>query len=770
VIKYFLFIEHRKLKLVIISFFLYLFFQTVQTVNAADPGSNDATLGGYVMDVETNETLVGATIEIKDLKLGSFTNKSGFFSITSIPPGSYEVLVSYIGYKKQSLKVKLKPNEIVRKEIKLESISITTEAISVEAEREVEKREITISKINVPISQIKEIRIGGESDVFRSLQYLPGILTSSQISSGLYIWGGSPDENLVLVDGSVVYNPTHLFGFISTFNSDAIKDVELIEGGYPAEYGGRLSSVLNITQKDGNQNNVDGMASLGALSSKLSLEGPLFDGSWFIGGRRTYLELIKAILPKDPLNPLPDYDFYDLNAKVTQNIGNNDKLFVSGFMSADVLSYNSFGTNFNMNIGNKLLSGRWTHIFGGSLFTTLNLSASHYQNEFFGDESGYQFIIDNTITDYTLKGSVEWFTSDVITTKFGFESTKYIFDYLQNYTGQTDSTRSGTSGGTINMSIGDWNHSVYGQVNYRMFDLLSLQAGLRTNYWDMRKVLTWDPRFAIRYQFQDNIAFKAAWGIYHQNLRLASQPDFSFFDTWLPTDSTAPISSAVHYIFSIETVPSDGYNLNFDVYYKKMYNINEINTNAIEGTNVADIFYFGNAVSYGVEIFLQKKFGRLTGWVGYALGFINAKFDSINNGQEFRPKYDRRHDFKLVLQYQLNDRWEFGGEFIFQSGQSYTGATSRFQSRLPDDNYGRGMIIPSQRYGLRLPPSHQLNLNASYSFPIFKLPSRLILDIYNVYDRRDIWFRFYNTRQEVTTVEDVKLLPILPSLSFEVKF
>ncbi len=760
-----------KIKLYIKVCFFWLLLQIPSKfLIAAEPSGSDATISGYVIDVKTGETLVGATIEIKELKIGSFTNKSGFFSITSIPPGAYDITVTYIGYKKQTIKMKFKLNENVRKQFKLEPVSITTESISVEADRDVEKREITVSKIDVPIQQIKEIRIGGESDVFRSLQYIPGILTSSQISSGLYIWGGSPDENLVLVDGSVVYNPTHLFGFISTFNSDAIKDVELIKGGYPAEYGGRLSSVLNITQKDGNRNNFDGMAGVGIISSKLSLEGPLFNGSWFVGGRRTYLELIKAIIPKDPLNPLPDYNFYDLNAKVTQNFGNNDKLFVSGFMSADALSYNSFGTNFNMNIGNKLISGRWTHIFGGSLFTTLNLSGSHYQNEFIGDESGYQFIIDNTITDYTLKGSAEWFVSEMITSKFGFESTRYLFDYLQNYTGQVDSTVSGTSGGAINLAIRDWNHSFYGQINYRITDLLSLQTGLRANYWDMRKVLTWDPRLAIRYQFQDNIAFKAAWGIYHQNLRLASQPDFSFFDTWLPTDSTAPISSAVHYIFSIESEPFDGYGLNFDVYYKKMYNINEINTNTIEGANVADIFYFGNADSYGADIFLQKKFGRLTGWVGYALGYIYAKFDSINNGQEFRPKYDRRHDFKIVVQYKYNDRWEFGGSFIFQSGQSYTGATSRLQSRLPDDNYGRGMIIPSQRYGLRLPPSHQLNLNASYSLKLFDMPSRVILDIYNVYDRRDIWFRYYNTRNEVTTVEDVRLLPILPSLSFEMKF
>jgi hypothetical protein len=273
---------------------------------------------------------------------------------------------------------------------------------------------------------------------------------------------------------------------------------------------------------------------------------------------------------------------------------------------------------------------------------------------------------------------------------------------------------------------------------------------------------------------QPTIALKAAFGIYHQYLRLSSVPDFSFFDTWLPTDTTVPASKAEHYIFSVETQPYDGFDLNFDFYYKKMYNTNEVNTNVINGKNVRDIFYLGNTYSYGTEIFLQKKYGKLTGWLGYALGFISSKFDSINQGKEFRPKYDRRHDFKFVLQYQLDDDWSFGGTFTFQSGQSYTGGTSRIQMLSqdgePEDHYGSGKLISSQRNGLRLPPSHQLNLNASYGFKMFGLSSKVILDIYNVYNRRDIWFRQYDMSKLTSSVQDIKLIPILPTISFEVKF
>jgi hypothetical protein len=266
------------------------------------------------------------------------------------------------------------------------------------------------------------------------------------------------------------------------------------------------------------------------------------------------------------------------------------------------------------------------------------------------------------------------------------------------------------------------------------------------------------------------MAIKGAWGIFHQNLRLATQNDFSFFDTWMPTDSTVIPSRAYHYIISLETEPFQGINANFDIYYKIMENVSELNMNALQGETVADVFYIGNAYSYGAEIFIQKKYGKLTGWFGYALGFIRAKFDSINNGESFRPKYDRLHDFKLVLQYNIDKHWDVGASFTFQSGQSYTGATSRFQTRLPGQNWGKGKIVPSQRFGLRLPPSHQLNINASYSFNMFGLPAKVIADIYNVYDHKDIWFRYYNTTQKETTVEDVSLLPILPTISFEIKF
>ncbi|HVZ40689.1 MAG TPA: TonB-dependent receptor [Candidatus Kapabacteria bacterium] len=732
----------------------------------------DATLNGYVVDSTNNETVVGATLTVRGTKLGAFTNKSGFFVIKDVPAGRQTIVVSSVGYERLEQTVEVAPGASIKLTFSLKPKSLVAQGITVKADRDDEKRQIDISHVNIPVEQLKQLRVGGESDVFRSLQYMPGILTSSQISSGLYIRGGSPDQNLVLLDGSTVYNPSHLLGFFSAFNPDAIKDVDLIKGGFPAEFGGRLSAVLNLTQKDGNRNEFEGLASLGAISSRLTLQGPLGKGSWFVGGRRTYLDLILGLLPQDKDNPLPSFNFYDVNAKVTQDITDNDRVSVSGFYSADNLSLDGNDITFKIGIANGTGSLKWTHIFGDNLFTTLNLSGSRYDNGFSGNQTGFAFEMKNIITDFTAKGSVEWFVSQDATVKAGFESTRYIFDYIKNFTGNKDSTaQSGTvTSAAANLTVRDWAHAGFVQTNYQLTDQLALQLGARVNWSGLSDLTTFDPRVAARYQVNGGLAFKASWGIYHQYLHLASLPDFSFFDTWLPTDSTVQPGRSDHYIFSVETSPFDGYDFNVDFYYKKLYNINEVNQFATDQRNVGDIFYSGNGEAYGAEIFLQKKVGDFTGWLGYALGWINARFDSINQGQEFRPKYDRRHDLKFVGQYKINDRWEVGASFAFQSGQSYTGVTSRFNTELPGESTGSNVTVPAQRYGLRLPPSHQLNINANYNTTLFGLPARLLIDIYNVYSRRDIWFRYYDATKSVTTVTDVRLLPILPTVALEVKF
>ncbi|MBK6292633.1 MAG: TonB-dependent receptor [Ignavibacteria bacterium] len=736
---------------------------------AVEPDPDKGAVNGFIEDTTSKETLVGATVTVKGTKLGAYTNKSGYFSISNIPAGDQTIVISSIGYLRKELKVRIEAGSSVKLRVQMVQSKTTTKEVLVSAERAEDKRQISISQVNIPMEQLSQIRIGGEADIFRALQMLPGVLSSSQISSGLYIRGGSPDQNLVLLDGMTVYNPTHLFGFISAFNNDAVKDVDLIKGGFPAEYGGRMSAVLNITQKDGNRDHVEGLVGIGLISSRASLQGPLGNGSWFIGGRATYLDLLLGLLPEDPESPFPNFNFYDVNAKLTQNLSDDDKLSISGFLTRDKLNFEQPGLLFNVGIGNRATSLRWSHIYASDLFSVATVSASRYDNGFDGNQAGFQFAIDNSITDYSLKTEFEWFTAEDLTFKFGYEGTIYNFTYEQNTSGRTDGSTNNQSSVFL-LDVWDNIHSVFAQNTWNITDAVSLQSGLRANYWSKSEQLLFDPRLALRFQLTDGVALKAAWGIYHQYLRLASAPDFTFFDTWLPTDNTVPAGRADHYIVAVETQPFEGFDFNVDVYYKKLYNINELRQNNTQARKVSDVFYIGNGETYGAEFFLQKKMGQFTGWIGYALGFVYSQFDSINQGVTFRPKFDRRHDLKITGLFRLNERWEFGASFMFQSGQSYTGATSSLGGRMPGWEGGIVMVNPSQRWGLRLPSSHQLNLNVNYNTTLFDLPFRIFLDVFNVYSRRDIWFRFYDTTEAIPTVTDVRLLPILPTISFELKF
>lgn len=729
----------------------------------------ETSISGFVLDAVSKETIVGATIFIPELEKGAITNKEGFYSIKQIPQGNYKIKITFIGYQSLEQEIDFSSDKGIRKDFELESGAVELNEVVVSADREADKKNINISKVDIPVRQLKEIRIGGEADVFRALQYLPGVLTSSQISNGLYIRGGSPDQNLVQIDGATVYNPSHLFGFISTFNADAVKDVELIKGGFNAEYGGRMSAVLNITQNDGNNEEFHGKINVGILSTKASAEGPLGNGSFYVGGRRTYFELIKPFADNDPENPLPDYNFYDFNLKLNQDLGVNDRVFASAFASSDFLEFGNFGLDFQLGISNFTTSARWNHIYNSSLFSSFIVSYSQYTNTLDGDNSGFELVVDNSIEDYTAKLDYDWLVNDKLTNKFGAELNRYTFSYFQDFSGDTEDTEEGSAAGETNFSINDINLAGYFQSNYQLTDYLALQGGLRFTHWDFTNIQTIDPRLATRIQLNDNMALKLAWGIYRQNLKLATQPNFAFFDTWLGTDTTLSLGRSDHYIISLQTTPFEGYDLNFDLYYKTLDNINELNTTAFTIETADDALFEGDGEAFGFEVFLQKKYGKFGGWVGYGFGVINVRFDELNRGNWFNPRYDRRHDFKLVMQYQITDRWNLGTNFTFQGGQPYTDQTSRGQGTFPGSNVGRGKTMPSDRFGLRLPETHFLNLNATYEFLIGGKVSLIIFDIYNVYNRRDIFFRQFVVEDFETVVQDVRLLPIIPSISFEIQ-
>jgi len=743
-------------------------FQTAAGKEVSPQTGNERTISGFVTDSSNGETLIGAVVRISGTKLGAVTNKNGYFVLRNIPSGKHTLTCAYVGYRTREIIVDVQTGDATMTFV-LSPQDIQATDITIEVNKEDEQKEIKISSVDLSSAQIEQMPSIGESDLFRALQYLPGILTSSEISSGLYIRGGTPDQNLILLDGSTIYNPNHLFGFFSTFNTDAIKDVELIKGGFPAEYGGRLSSVINVTNRDGNQNNFKGQASLGLIDSRLTLESPLGNGSILVSGRRTYADLILALLPKDPTNPLPDYYFYDLTGKITQNFGQNDKVFISAYGGADNLLYNTGALDFGMNWGNGAGAARWTHIFSDKIFSDLNVTASKYNSGFNGNEGGSNFSVFNSIQDITAKGSVEYYATDEHTFKFGFETSRYTYMYQQNYLGSGDSASSSPNDSS-NVVVTDWAVSFYAQDAWQITPLLSMQFGLRSNWTRQSSAFTWDPRFSLRYILSDIVTLKASWGIYHQYLHLAARPDFEFFSVWLPTDSTVPAEEAIQYIFGVETHPLDGWDFNIDLYYKPLINVAEFKPYVYSGTTVNQIFSIGTGKAYGAEFFLQKKMGPFTGWIGYTLSWVTEQYSDINNGISFPPPYDRRNDIDVILSWRINSRWRVGAAWTFTTGQPYTAATSEYSIALPGQTISSEYTLPGAEDALRLPPNHRLDASAAYQTTIFGLASTFNLNIFNVYDYREIWFRYYDTSKNPTQVTDVLLLPIIPTFSLEVKF
>lgn len=737
-------------------------------VGTARSAPADGCIKGIVRDSATQQPLPFATVFDSTSKRGIYSNREGAMKLCSMKPGRHILTASMLGYGHRTVMVDIIKDDTVDVVFDLAPTTIDAENVVVTADRG-QFDATAVSTVSIPMQQIRQMRFGGESDVSRAILMLPGVLSASQVSNGLFIRGGSPDQNLILLDGMTVYNPSHLFGMISAFNSEAVQSVELQKGGFPAEYGGRMSAVMNVTQKDGNKEHIEGMLGVGLLSSRLALQGPLGNGAWFVGGRRTYADLLMGALPQDPQDPFPKFNFHDLNVKVSQHFGSH-KLTLSGIQSRDVLTLDQPGLYFDVGVGNAATALSWQHTVASGLVLHATASASQYANTFSARNDGHGYGISNSITDYSLRTGADLFISDDVQMKVGYEGTIYRFAYDQTLDGARIPEGNSPTKSPAHLSFVDDVHGAFAQASFNAAANLSITGGIRTGYWNMKNAVTVDPRLSIRYQLSEDVTIKGAWGLYHQYLRMATMPEYSFFDMWLPTDATSPISRSDHYILSLETRPFEDIAFNVDVYYKRQHNINEVNSLQTSTSSVADLFHFGSADSYGIEFFLQRRYGALTGWIGYALGWVDAQFANINGGLAYHPKYDRRHDFKVTLLYDISDTWEIGATFTLQSGQGYTGATSQFNPTLMGESPSSGMVMPSQQWGRKLPASHQLNMVVTYKTTLADMPFNIVLDIFNVYARRDILMRTYEMDGGQARSSDVRLLPIIPTISAELRF
>ena len=753
------------------------------------------TISGNITDNESGEYVIGVRIYITNVDdakpiQGANSNRFGFYSIPKVQKGKYNLIVSSIAFQQFKTEINI-DNSNLTLNIKLMPKDIKLDGIVVEATKE-DAAIHRIGTFDISPTFINQMpaSIGGEIDVFRSLQLLPGVQAASEISSGLYVRGGSPDQNLTLLDGVIVYNPAHIGGFFSVFNTDALKDIRLIKGVFPAEYGGRLSSVLDMTMKEGNKQKITGNAMISLISSKLTVEGPITENmSFMLSGRRMYLDLfMKMFLSEESKETVPYYYFYDLNAKVNYKISDNDHLFVSGFFVRDVFDAPDEADQMgSIYWGNKTANIRWRHIFSPTVFTNFSLIYTDYS--FNADieldrENDDWFHSISKIRDLTVRAEAEIFPHSRHIIKTGFEITNHNF-----IAGATANLRIDDDEGHFYLEdsiafLGTKTYpavelAYYLQDEWSITDNLSANIGARLFYFNKGNYFSVEPRLSAAYRVSENSSFKSGFAIANQFLHLIIRNDISLpTDLWFPSTETIKPSKAMQGVFGFETYfANKKYYFSVETYYKKLYNLYEYKDDASFslGLPLEEQFTKGDGDAYGIEFFLNRQIGKFSGWLGYTLSWTNRIFPELNYGKKFPPRYDRRHDISLVLNYKFNPKWEIGSSWVYGTGQAYTMPTGSFIFNDDPRNSGswQEYYNYSSRNGTRLPAFHKLDLSIMYNSTFFGLPSIWSFNLYNAYNRKNpfAWHidndYIYTSNKKVT---QITLFPIIPSIGYSVSF
>lgn len=733
-------------------------------------GQESASVSGYVTDFETGETLISANIAIADSKKGTSSNTSGYYNLTNITPGTYTIVATYIGYERYEEEITFEPGENLRLDIKLKPEGYQLEEIVVESQKEKEEqRNIGVAQIETEL--IKKVPSVFQADVFRSIQLLPGVKAASDFSSGLYIRGGSPDQTLILLDRTTVYNPTHFFGFFSTFNPDAVKDVRLYKGGYPAKYGGRLGSVLSIFNKDGNRNEFQGSVTLGLLASRASLEGPYSKGSWMFAIRRSTLEPMLAVLRQTQDNIPDSFYFMDLNGKVNFDADSDNKFSLAFYSGIDDLNF-PFAEDaaIRLNYGNQTLSSSWTHIFSEKLFSNFTVTGSRYFNYPSFDIASTPFERSNNIYDFSIKGDLEYLASDNHEISTGFWTGSLTFNLIDEFDGSE----------TFSSRIRSQYYSLYLQDNWQISDKWMMTPGVRLNGFSEGNYLRIEPRLSMEFRPGDRVRLQGAYGRYNQFLTLVTNEAFSGFDVWLTTEDDVPPAYGDQFVLGAKTIPWESYGLDFEIYYRTMNDLFELDPFLPDqaGLDYEQLFRFGTGYAYGAELFFEKRAGKFTGFAGYTFSVTRRKFPNFNepvlggDARFYPPKYDRLHDINLVLEYDFNRRWSANAVFNYSTGQAYTkplGRTVAFD--FPLSSGVEDQLIVGRVNASRLPPYNRLDLGVTRAGTFFGIgEAEWQFQVINAYSRRNIWFYNYNLEKNPPSREAVQLLPVLPNISYTLNF
>ncbi len=770
-------------------------------------------ISGYIKDAQTGESLIGANIWQPAQKIGTSANTFGFYSL-SLPKDTATLEVSYVGYEPQKVFINLKKDSTINFNL---SLSNALSEVVVKGSRP--ELELTkMSSMKIQATQIKSIpALLGEVDVMKAIQLMPGVQGGTEGSSGIYVRGGGPDQNLILLDGVPVYNASHLFGFFSVFNADAINTVDVIKGGFPARYGGRLSSVIDISMKEGNMQNWQAEGGIGLISSRLSVEGPIVKnkGSIIVSARRTYIDVLARPLIRAATEGDGDlgYYFYDLNAKANYILGDKDRIYISAYSGLDKFyakdeyestgnvggSSYSYDDEFGIKWGNITTAARWNHLFSNKLFLNTTATYSRYNFELFEDsessttnndtgeviDNSYYAAYNSGIQDYGLRFDFDYYLNNKHAIKFGVN---YIYHIFQpeafNVEGDFDSEFEMPN----SPSIYGNEYAAYVEDEFEPIKKLKINAGIHASafYVNQKWYPSFQPRISTRYLINDNLSVKASYAEMAQFLHLLTNSGIGLpTDLWVPvTENIKPQLSQQTAVGISSLIGKGKYEASMEAYYKDMKNLIEYR----EGSNFLEVsdswenkVTTGNGWSYGSEFLLRKNEGKLTGWIGYTLSWNNRQFEDLNFGRVYPYKYDRRHDISIVANYKKSEKFEIGATWVYGTGNAITIPIARYPALKPNNSneeseyeyyYGSGNDVfqYSDRNAYRMPAYHRMDIGLTWHKKKKWGEASWNVSIYNLYNRQNPFFIDTQTNQNGETgFYQVSLFQLIPSVSYSFK-
>jgi outer membrane cobalamin receptor len=759
-----------------------------------------ATLSGYIRSAAGNENLIGANVYSLTHTMGASTNVFGFYSLT-LPTDSVYLQFSYVGYEKKIIALFLQQDTVLT--IQLEEMSLAeVEVVASKADRVSQLS--TMSRIDLPVEQIERMpAFFGEADVMKSIQFLPGVQSGMEGSSAIYVRGGGPDQNLILMDGVPVYNVSHLFGFFSVFNADAINQVELYKGGFPARYGGRLSSVINITTKEGNNQKLKGEGSVGLIASRLTLEGPVGKGktTFLVSGRRTYLDaLARPLISLATPNSL-GYFFYDLNAKINHRFSHKDRVYLSAYLGNDKLRL-KFNETFpdgsrqsdeGVRWGNSTAALRWNHIFSSKLFSNYILTYSSYGFNYFskldqhihsGTYKSNTFSKDrylSGIQDFTFRPEFEYFPSPAHAIHFGGQATAHTFTPGASRHQQINESVAEVDTAISGAKIHTREYALYAEDDLALTQQLKLNLGVHASGYEVGNQFytSLQPRVSMRYLLGQDFSLKASYVTMAQFIHLLTNSGFGLpTDLWVPATARVKPQTSRQWAAGFAKDVHSTIELSVEGYYKTMDQVIEFapatgffGADADWESNILS----GKGESYGIEFLVQKKKGRLTGLLGYTLSKTDRRFAGINNGKPFPYKYDRRHDAELTLSYQLKPHIMLSGNWVYGTGNAITLPLQRYTSAYSvGSRFGQDVYQYEGRNNVRMKPFHRMDVSIRFSKQKKWGERQWVFSLYNVYSRLNPLYYTVATDYFASPPRkkfiQYSVFPIIPSVSYNFTF